>query len=217
MERTELLLQMLEHLEQYSDEQWEEVLTDRECMELYDILSKTESAFQTKYADAVSDEEIQRRWNEFAANRAMRKHASPAIRLRKIAAIIIVCIVVSGITLAAIRSGIFGKRQPVKTEAVAKGEPVDKVRPVTAGKDTLPAVKWVPATPVLFDNETLGKVMPEIASYYHMKLSWKSRGIQQLRLFFKWDRSNGIEQVVEALNNFQQFHITVSGDTLIVE
>ena len=35
MNKTEQLLKMLEHPEQYSEQQWQEILADEECRELY--------------------------------------------------------------------------------------------------------------------------------------------------------------------------------------
>lgn len=217
MGKTDLLLQMLEHPEQYSDEQWKEMLGNQECRELYDMLSQAESAIRAKRAETLSDQEIEKQWQYFSANWEMRKHASFVQHWHKIAAIVIAFVIVSGITLAAIRSGLFRKQQPAKTEVVSVEKSSAKVGAVETRLDTVPAQKQALATPVLFDNETLGKVMPEIATYYKMQLSWKSKDIQQLRLFFRWNRADSIEQVVEALNNFQQFHIAINGTTLIIE
>ena len=40
MRKTEQLLEMLEHPERYSESQWQEILADDECRELYTLMSK---------------------------------------------------------------------------------------------------------------------------------------------------------------------------------
>lgn len=52
MEKTELLLQMMEHPHEYTHEQWEELLEDEECRQLYSLLSKTKSAASANENDS---------------------------------------------------------------------------------------------------------------------------------------------------------------------
>ena len=44
MDKSELLFQMMEQPEKYSEEQWREILADEECRELYTMSSMVRSA-----------------------------------------------------------------------------------------------------------------------------------------------------------------------------
>ena len=44
MNKTEQLLKMLERPEQYTERQWQDILADDECRELYSLMAKTRSA-----------------------------------------------------------------------------------------------------------------------------------------------------------------------------
>ena len=43
MNKTDLLLQMMEQPQHYTAEEWQEILADEECRELYTLMSKTQS------------------------------------------------------------------------------------------------------------------------------------------------------------------------------
>ena len=51
MDKTELLFMMMEHPEQYSDQQWREILMDKECHELFIMMSKVKSAIDIDRLD----------------------------------------------------------------------------------------------------------------------------------------------------------------------
>ena len=44
MNKTDLLFQMLENPDQYSEAQWQDILADDECRELYALMAKTKSS-----------------------------------------------------------------------------------------------------------------------------------------------------------------------------
>lgn len=45
MNKTDLLLQMMEQPQHYTAEEWQEILADEECRELYALMSKTRVPF----------------------------------------------------------------------------------------------------------------------------------------------------------------------------
>ena len=51
MNKTDLLLQMLEQPQRYTAEEWQEILADDECRELYTLMSETQSAVDAARAD----------------------------------------------------------------------------------------------------------------------------------------------------------------------
>ena len=91
MNKTDLLLQMMEQPQHYTAEEWHEILADEECHELYTLMSKTQSAFDMQ--QEVSDEEIDAEWQ-----RLEKRHSS----FSKVAAVFIGILMISGFAYAAI-------------------------------------------------------------------------------------------------------------------
>ena len=70
MDKTERLLQMMEHPELYTDAQWQELLSDEECRELYEAMHLSVSAFEAedakqKIANGIKEEEWQKHEAEY--------------------------------------------------------------------------------------------------------------------------------------------------------
>ena len=66
MNKTDLLLQMMEQPHQYTADQWQEILADDECRELYTLMSKTQSAVDAARADGeITDDMIDAEWQRF--------------------------------------------------------------------------------------------------------------------------------------------------------
>lgn len=67
MNKTDLLLQMMEQPQHYTAEEWQEILADEECRELYTLLSKTQSAIDAARADKeVTDDMIDAEWQRLS-------------------------------------------------------------------------------------------------------------------------------------------------------
>jgi hypothetical protein len=97
MEKIEQLIQMMEHPEQYSNDQWREILKDKDCREYYQLISETDNAIHDK---PLSDKDVNRAQKNFES-----KYYSSTphfLLLRKIAAIFIGLILISCIAIAAV-------------------------------------------------------------------------------------------------------------------
>ena len=67
MNKTDLLLQMMEQPQHYTAEEWQEILADEECRELYTLMSKTQSAIDATRADQeVTDDMIDAEWQRLS-------------------------------------------------------------------------------------------------------------------------------------------------------
>ena len=110
MNKSEQLLKMLERPERYSEEQWQEILADDECRELYSLMAKTRSAFVREQADdRLTDEMINEEWQRLEDEYPMRATIVPL--WRKVAAASVVAVATIGIAVAAIHTGFFGLKQ----------------------------------------------------------------------------------------------------------
>ena len=72
MNKTDRLLQMMEQPQRYTADEWQEILADDECRELYTLMSKTQSAIDAARADKeVTDDMIDAEWQRLT-NRLRR-------------------------------------------------------------------------------------------------------------------------------------------------
>lgn len=208
MEKIEQLIQMMEHPEKYSEDQWKDILCDDECRACYQLMSKTDSALAHKDID---DEAIEEEWRRFEHAHYGRSRMLPR---RKIAAACVGLALISGIAFAAIRGGWFASRHAAPQQPAAQVEAtaphLDKER-----ADTL--VRKSDTTVKVYDNATLQSILKDMATHYRMAVNFKNTKAADLRLFYQWDPACGIETVTEQLNNFEQFHIVLTDKELIVE
>ena len=215
MDKSELLLRMLENPEQYSDEQLLELLADEECRELYEAMRLSADAFQMEDAKAkisagLKDEEWQKfsmTHDEGSDGRTVRRHYS----LSKIAALFIGVLMLSGIAYAAYRMALRAgedSQKPVQELPMANSpqqvlmeEPADSIK----------------QAPVVFENAELQTMLNEMATYYNYKVTFRTEAAKHIRLYFTWDKASKIEDVVATFNKFERIHINIENQTLVVE
>ena len=71
---------------------------------------------------------------------------------------------------------------------------------------------------MVFENEKLAFIIQQIATYYQVRVNIRDQKIGNLRLYFKWNQNERLEQVVNRLNHFHRFHIRIEqNDQLIIE
>ena len=211
MNKTDRLLQMLEQPQLYTAEEWQEILADDECRELYTLMSKTESALDAARADEeVTDEMIDAEWQRLVQPRHSRftLHAS----LYKIAAMFVGVLMLSGIAFAAIHilsHNTGGKENHEDNPMIQQKDSIVQSDAVIL-QDTIPQ-------PCLFENVPLDEVVTEMASYYNKVVDIRNEQAHELRLYYKWDRKDDIRSVVGDLNHFDHVSLAVEGDRLIVK
>ena len=214
MNKSDLLFQMLEHPERYSEAQWQDILADEECRELYTLMAKVKS---TAPPPEVSCETIDAEWQRLAQSQRPRATIIPL--WRKIAATAAIALVLFGGSYAAVKTGFFGLQKQTTEEAAT-------VKPdapaVTA--DTNPAnieqptdTLTVMAEPRLYDNVPLEQILSELAAYYHVDVEYRTDDVRSLRLHYEWDPDYSLDMIVHMLSNFKSLNISCEGNKLIVE
>lgn len=217
MNKTEQLLRMLEHPEQYTELQWQEILADEECHELYSLMAQTRSALAGEQADEqLTDEIIDEQWQRLVAEQHERAIIVPLWRKAAAAAVVVMACV--GIAIAAVYTGFFGLRHsdnhPVQVvQQGNKPEDTATVEAMTPSHDTLSMA----AEPRLFEEVPLEEVLGDLAARYGVEVEYRSDDVRSLRLFYQWEPEYSLDKVVEMLNNFEAFSIRHEGNRLIVE
>ena len=217
MNKTEQLLKMLEHPERYSEQQWQEILADDECRELYSLMAKARSAFAAEQADErLTDEMINGQRQRLEAEHLTRATIVPL--WRKVAAAAVVAVATIGIAVAAIHTGFFGlKHTDNKTEQTTKPQQEQVTPEASVTKTEQPADTLNAAQPQLFEEAPLEQVLTILAAHYGVEVEYRTDDVCSLRLFYQWEPEYTLDKVVEMLNNFEAFSIRHEGNKLIVE
>lgn len=156
--------------------------------------------------DQVPD--VDEAWQQFA-----QQHLPlirPARTWRKVAAMLIGILTMSGIAIAAIHIA----RQSYENEqpmAGQTGSMPSAPSPQSEETDTI-----AKAGTVVFDNVTLDSIARDIASYHHVSLEIQSEGTIKLRFYFVWNQEDNLLEIVEKLNMFEHVDMTVENGKLIV-
>ena len=211
MEKIKQLIQMMEHPEQYSNDQWREILKDKDCREYYQLISETDNAINDK---PLSDKDVNRAQKDFESK--YYPSTSHLLLLKKIAAIFIGLILISCIAIAAVSIVKHHQQTPPTHKEIVNHKIKDSVKTVVMKTDSVKR-KSDTAGEKRFVNVSLENILQQIAVYYHVKVSFTDGKATKIRLFFNWNQNNTLSQVVEQLNNFEEFHITLSNNTLTVK
>ena len=205
MNKTDLLLQMMEQPHQYTAEEWQEILADDECRELYTLMSMTQSAVDAARVDKeVTDEMIDGEWQRLSS-------VQSSFQLRKFAAMFVGILMLSGIAFAAIHIISHSNSHKEKdTIAVSDASPLTRQSPLP--QDTIAAPQ-----PKLYENVPLGDIFEELSGYYNVKVVYQNEDAPRLRLFYQWRPEYTLEKVVEMLNNFEWIQIQTENDTLFIK
>ena len=196
------MFQMLEQPDRYSDQEWEEILADEECRELYTLMAKVKGA-------AMSEELSDTR--PLAA--APRRHTA-ILSFHKIAALFLGIVMLSGFAYAAVRTSFFtqpwSKEPKVETAVVTEAVPASLL---IVPNDSVQK----PAGVVTFDNHELTDILTSICNAYRVEIVFKDEEQKHIRLHFSYDTKDKLEDVIESMNTFQKFRLEMKDNKLNVE
>ena len=210
MNKTDLLLQMMEQPHRYTAEEWQEILADDECRELYTLMSKTQSAIDAVRADEeVSDDMIDAEWQRL--NHEKQELKSEKYSFLKIAAMFVAILMLSGIAYAAIHIASHYNAPKEQDTKVITNSQSSISSSQFAESDTIAVPQ-----PKLYDNVPLGEIFEELSGYYNVKVVYQNEDVPRLRLFYQWKPEYTLEKVVEMLNNFDWIQIHTENDTLFI-
>ena len=226
MNKTDLLLQMLEHPHDYSAAEWQQILEDDECRELYELMAKTRGALDAARArEQLTDEQIDAEWQRLDGDMLKAKrepsdehpHSRFSFsigRFRRIAAVFIAALMLSGIALAAIH--IVRQQAGDKARTTAQEMPTTASHQSVVPADTVTTDTAAVAETVVFDNVPLDSIAKRIAAYHHLPMEIENDEARQLRFYYAWNQKDGLQEVVEKLNMFEHVTMVVENGKLIV-
>ena len=238
-QKWDLLLDLLEHPEKYSETQKDELLGDEEVNELYQQLVETRQSLDfgkskeemkmplidaewEKLKDEMKLKEKQQK--EEMNQNAETQHTAKLLPLwspmRKVAAVAAV-LVVSGITFAAIHLVTRSHQASDKnnTELVASHK--NSIQQVSAPQKSNIEKKTDSASlaqfPLVYENAELQNILAPIAGHFHLQVTYQNESARHIRLFLQLEKNMSLDDIIELMNHFEKVNIRHEGQTLIVE
>ncbi len=219
MDKTELLFRMMEQPEKYDDGQWREILSDKECHELYTMMTATRSALDAeRYDQQTDDTVIQQEWEQFVAQHPQAATSTRPI-WRRIAAVAAIIVIAAGIVVAAVHTRGFGLLQ-VQQAGNPDGQQATISTTIDVSSDVTEAQEEISTLQDgvhLYDDMPLEQIIDDMTARYNIQeVEWQSEDTKSLRLYYRWEPSYSIDKVVDMLNSFQSFTISRTGNKLII-
>lgn len=213
MDKTMVMFRMLEHPTEYTKEQWQEIASDPVCNELYATLSMTAGALASQQAsDALTEDDIDAEW-------ARLKNKQPEAKIiswsgRNVAAVISGVIILSGIAWAASLQSL-QRVDDCPSSSPSKGGMTAPLQSPKKGDDC-------PAT-VTFDNVPIVQVISDLTTFYanhdgiRYEAIYDNDDVRNIRLFYRWDNSLSLQQVVDKLDHFEMLEVRLEGQKIYIE
>ena len=244
-QKWDLLLDLLEHPEKYSETQKDELLGDEEVNELYQQLVETRQSLDfakskekmkmpsidaewEKLKDEMKLKEMQQKEEkqqkeEMSQNAETQQTAklfplwSP---MRKVAAVAAV-LVVSGITFAAIHLVTRSHQASDKNNTELVASQKDSIQQVSAPQKSNIEEKADSASlaqlPLVYENAELQNILTPVAGHFHLQVTYQNESARHIRLFLQLEKNMSLDDIIELLNHFEKVNIRHEGQTLIVE
>lgn len=234
------LLDMTEHPEKYSEQELFDILKDTDLRADYEVMSRAREAFAKRNAknESVSTDIIDSEWeklsNKINEERRVKSeefadgtgknyssfftnHSSLFTLhspLSKIAAVFIGMLLISVLSIAAIHL-LHGGSKPDNQTTVAVKDSVQKVKTAEAQPVEKDSTKT--AVQKRFEDVELQVMLKEMAQYYNVKVDFQNAGACHLRMHFLWNQKDGVEEVANQLNQFNQVSIAFADNTITVK
>lgn len=233
-QKWDMLLNLLEHPEKYSETQKDELLGDEEVNELYQQLIETRQSLDfAKSKEEMKMPSIDAEWEKLKEEKQQKEEMSQNAEtqqtaklfslwspMRKVAAVAAV-LVVSGITFAAIHL-VTRSHQPSdnsNTELVASQK--DSIQQVSAPQKSNIEEKTDSASlaqlPLVYENAELQNILTPIVGHFHLQVTYQNESARHIRLFLQLEKNMSLDDIIELMNHFEKVNIRHEGQTLIVE
>ena len=208
-EKIQLLLDMQEHPEQFSEQALQTMLDDPEVRELMEATAQLKQAMMS---DENNVNDVDTEWKRFAQTHLTEQ--KPERSWLKIAATFIGILMMSGIAFAAIHI--------IRNFSNAGIEPQKTIQETTiANSHQLPAdtikTDTIPSKVVRYDEATLEKILTDMADYYGLSLIWKSEEAKTLRLFYIWNKQQSAVEAIRSMNSFERIRLELSDSILTAD
>ena len=244
-QKWDLLLDLLEHPEKYSEIQKDELLGDEEVNELYQQLIETRQSLDfAKSKEKMKMPSIDAEWEKLKDEMKLKEKQLKEEKqqkeemsqnaetlqtaklfplwspMRKVAAVAAV-LVVSGITFAAIHLVTRSHQASDKNNTELVSSRKDSIQQVSAPQKSNIEEKTDSASlaqlPLVYENAELQNILTPIAGHFHLQVTYQNESARHIRLFLQLEKNMSLDDIIELMNHFEKVNIRHEGQTLIVE
>ena len=233
-QKWDMLLNLLEHPEKYSETQKDELLGDKEVNELYQQLIETRQSLDFAMSkEKMKMPSIDAEWEKLKEEKQQKEEMSQNAEtqqtaksfplwspMRKVAAVAAV-LVVSGITFAAIHLVTRSHQASDKHNTELVSSRKDSIQQVSAPQKSNIEEKTDSASlaqlPLVYENAELQNILTPIAGHFHLQVTYQNESARHIRLFLQLEKNMSLDDIIELLNHFEKVNIRHEGQTLIVE
>lgn len=218
----DMLLDLLEHPEKYSETQKAELLGDEEVKVLYQQMVETQQALDfNKLKEEMKMPSVDEEWKKLKEEKKKSTKAaflwSP---MRKVAAVAAV-LVISGFTFAAIHLVTLSHQSSEKNDTELVVSDDNSAQQVPTPQKTYTEEKTDTASiaklPLVYENAELQNILTPIAEHFHLQVTYQNESVRHIRLFLQLREDMSIDDIITLMNHFEKVNIRREGQTLIVE
>ena len=211
MDKLEILLDMIEHPERYTEQQITDLLADEEMRKHYDVMVRLRGAYDVKKEeDPPLTLPIREGVVTFENESTLPStHSTPSLTgrvrggsaLHRIAAIFIAAAFLGGLAWALVP----------RLRSHHTAEPTELSAPSLTGRARGESAL------VRFADIRLDSILAVVGRHYGRKVCFRDTLACGLRLHTTWNRTEPLDSLVVTLNEFEVLKLTDERDTLFVE
>ena len=217
-DKIDYYLDFVNDCDSVTDDDLKQILEDKDLKETHRMVSKvTDALTHTPEID------IDREWDQFEIRNFHHSYfgyISLSFRLlsRNTAAAII-CAVASLAVVAASIGMTYSFNGQHQTLNVAVEDTLTPIVNDAIANDSLKesTQQMPPNETIVFKNQSLEAILSVIVDYYGASINFKSDGSKDLRLYFQWNQSLPLEEIISQLNYFEQVNIKLDNNVITIE
>lgn len=203
MDKLEILLDMTEHPDRYTEEQMQELLADEDVRKYYQMM------VWLRESQDPSRSSLKEREKRPSPTSPLKGEAFSlplrVVRMGRYAAAFVGAVVMAGLLFAAMRP-FFNIHNEERTDTLAQ---VTKSLPLGEGQGDGSAIR--------FDNAPLDSILTVVSRHYGKVVLFRDEEVRTMRLIMTWQPTDSLPSLIGRLNLFEGLHLTLQADTLIVE
>ena len=208
MDKLEILLDMIEHPERYTEQQISDLLADEEMRKHYDMMVQLRGAYLKKEDPPLTLPQREGVVTFEDESTLPSKHSTPSLigrvrggsPLHRIAAIFLAAAFLGGLAWA------FVPLLHTKEEA----SPTAKVT-------TLPLEGERGGGLRSFSNLPLDSILTVVATHYNCEVCFRDSAAMGMKFITTWNPEDSLAAFIEHLNMFDGLRLTLQDDTIFVE
>ena len=228
MDKLEVLLDMIEHPERYTEQQMSELLADEEMRGHYDVMVRLRGAYDVKKEEDPPLKSLQSEHLIISSSvHPIREgvvtfenestlpstHSTPSLTgrvrggsaLHRIAAIFLAAAFLGGLAWAFVPL--------LRSQHTAESPQPTKVSALSltgrAGGES--------SSSISFSNLRLDSILTVVAAHYECKVCFRDSATRTMKFITTWNPEDSIAAFIEHLNMFDGLHLTLRDDTIFVE